>query len=202
MYNVTLRTAPISEKIEPFQQGKKIPIKCYACRSYACIVYIGHVRPEDTIDFHVRFAWAGIARQYGQLAASRGSTMAMGQALLNIDREGTPSTQLGPRMGMEKTSLSRLLNNLEEQGMIERRADDKDRRVVRIHLTTDGKKERDRARNAVRKFNQWISDQLGSERTARLLEDLQQLNVEIVRYPSRKDHSGASSDAKPDSNAA
>ena len=84
---------------------------------YACIVYLEHVKPEDTIDFHVRFAWAGIARQYGQLAASRGTTMAMGQALLNIERGGTPSTQLGPRMGMEKTSLSRLLNNLEAQGI-------------------------------------------------------------------------------------
>ena len=102
--------------------------------------YLGHVRPEDTLDFHVRFAWAGIARLYGQLAASRGTTMAMGQALLNIERGGTPSTQLGPRMGMEKTSLSRLLNNLEDQGMIERRADDADRRIVRIHLTEDGKK--------------------------------------------------------------
>lgn len=201
MYNVTLRTAPISEKIPPIQQGKKIPIKCYACRIYARIVYIVHVKPEETIDFHVRFAWAGIARQYGQLAAARGSTMAMGQALLNIGREGTPSTQLGPRMGMEKTSLSRLLNNLEEQGMIERRADDKDRRVVRIHLTSDGKKERDRARNAVRKFNQWISERLGSERTARLLEDLQQLNVEIVRYPTRNDFP-ETADAQPDSNAA
>jgi DNA-binding MarR family transcriptional regulator len=160
------------------------------------------VKPEDTIDFHVRFAWAGIARQYGQLAASRGSTMAMGQALLNIDRDGTPSTQLGPRMGMEKTSLSRLLNNLEQQGMIERRADDKDRRVVRIHLTADGKKERDRARNAVRKFNQWISKQLGSERTARLLQDLQQLNVEIVRYPTRNDFPNGAAHANPDSNAA
>ena len=169
---------------------------------YACITYIVVVRPEDTIDFHVRFAWAGIARQYGQLAAARGTTMAMGQTLLNIDREGTPSTQLGPRMGMEKTSLSRLLNNLEEQGMIERRADDKDRRVVRIHLTTDGKKERDRARTAVRKFNAWITEHLGGERTARLLQDLQQLNVEIVRYPMRNNPSELGSDVTPDSNAA
>lgn len=160
------------------------------------------MRPEDTIDFHVRYAWAGIARQYGQLAATRGTTMAMGQALLNIDRNGTPSTQLGPRMGMEKTSLSRLLNNLEEQGMIERRADDKDRRVVRIHLTSDGKKERDRARNAVRKFNQWISERMGSERTARLLQDLQQLNDLIVQYPTRDALPDADADANPDSNAA
>lgn len=169
---------------------------------YACITYIGGVRPEDTIDFHVRFAWAGIARQYGQLAASRGTTMAMGQALLNIERGGTPSTQLGPRMGMEKTSLSRLLNNLEAQGMIERRADDADRRIVRIHLTAAGKKERDRARTAVRSFNAWIAEQLGGDRTARLLQDLQQLNDLIVQYPTRDALPDADVDANPDSNAA
>lgn len=165
-------------------------------------MYIVHVKPEDTIDFHVRFAWAGIARQYGQLAAERGTTMAMGQALLNIERGGTPSTQLGPRMGMEKTSLSRLLNNLETQGMIERRADDSDRRIVRIHLTSAGKKERDRARNAVRKFNAWIAQHMGNDRTARLLDDLQHLNDLIVQYPTRNDFPNGTVDAQPDSNAA
>jgi len=169
---------------------------------YACITYIEGVKPKDTIDFHVRFAWAGIARQYGQLAASRGTTMAMGQALLNIDRGGTPSTQLGPRMGMEKTSLSRLLNNLETQGMIERRADDGDRRIVRVHLTAIGKKERDRARNAVRSFNAWISEQLGSDRTNRLIDDLQQLNDLIVQYPTRDALPNEAQDPNLDSNAA
>lgn len=169
---------------------------------YACIVYLGHVRPEDTLDFHVRYAWAGIARLYGQLAASRGTTMAMGQALLNIEKDGTPSTQLGPRMGMEKTSLSRLLNNLEDHGLIERRNDAADRRVVRVHLTEDGKKERDRARHAVRTFNGWMADQLGADRMARLLEDLQQLNVHLVRYPTQELIPEVGPRSNPDSNAA
>jgi len=175
---------------------------CYACRMYACIAYIGHVKPEDTIDFHVRFAWASIARQYGQLAAERGSTMAMGQTLLNIERNGTPSTQLGPRMGMERTSLSRLLNSLESRGMIERKADNGDRRVVWVHLTAAGKKERDRARNVVRNFNAWVAEQLGEARTERLLCDLQQLNDLIVQYPTRDALPGISQDDNTDSNAA
>ncbi|HCZ09127.1 MAG TPA: MarR family transcriptional regulator [Flavobacteriales bacterium] len=169
---------------------------------YARIVYIVCVRPEDTIDFHVRFAWAGIARQYGQLAAARGTTMAMGQTLLNIEKNGTPSTQLGPRMGMEKTSLSRLLNNLEGHGMIERKADEADRRIVRIHLTAAGKKERDRARTAVRTFNAWIAEQLGTDRTERLLGDLQKLNDLIVQYPTRDALPELDQNDNPDSNAA
>ena len=128
--------------------------------------------------------------------------MAMGQALLNIEKNGTPSTQLGPRMGMEKTSLSRLLNNLESHGMIERRNDSEDRRIVRVHLTEDGKKERDRARQAVRKFNRWMADQLGTDRMARLLEDLQQLNAHLVQYPTEELIPEVGPRSNPDSNAA
>jgi len=105
-------------------------------------------------------------------------------------------------MGMEKTSLSRLLNNLETQGMIERRADDGDRRIVRVHLTAIGKKERDRARNAVRSFNAWISEQLGSDRTNRLIDDLQRLNDLIVQYPTRDALPNEAQDPNLDSNAA
>ena len=45
--------------------------------------------------------------------------MATGFALLSIDPEkGTPSTSLGPKMGMEATSLSRTLKTMEEKGLI------------------------------------------------------------------------------------
>ena len=43
------------------------------------------------------------------------ASMALCMVLLNIDiYEGTPSTQLGPNMGMEATSLSRYLIKLED----------------------------------------------------------------------------------------
>ena len=32
--------------------------------------------------------------------------MSIGYALLNIDKDGTPSTKLGPKMGMEARSLT------------------------------------------------------------------------------------------------
>ena len=48
--------------------------------------------------------------------------MATGFTLLSIDPEkGTPSTALGPKMGMEATSLSRILKTMEEKGLITRK---------------------------------------------------------------------------------
>ena len=45
-------------------------------------------------------------------------------------------------MGMESTSLSRLLNTMEERGYIERRPNPEDGRGVLIFLTEQGKEKR------------------------------------------------------------
>ena len=102
------------------------------------------MKPEETIDFHIRWAWHGIARMYNMEASKYDSTMAVGQTLLNIDiKEGTPSTKLGPKMGMEPRSLTRILKSLEQKGLVYKKTDKTDKRMVRIHLTPAGINHRD-----------------------------------------------------------
>ena len=67
---------------------------------------------KNTLDAVLRSTWNSVSKMYNREASKFDSTMAMGFALLNIDATGTTSTALGPRLGMESTSLSRLLNNL------------------------------------------------------------------------------------------
>ena len=112
------------------------------------------MRPEETIEFPIRKVWSRIARIYNSEAAKYGGTMAIGQLLLSIDPEGTPSTKLGPKMGMESRSLVRTLQTIEDAGLIRRAADANDKRVVRIHLTAKGKQMRDVSRDTVVRFNQ------------------------------------------------
>ena len=76
---------------------------------------------------------------YNREASKFDSTMATGFALLNIDAEGTPSSALGPKLGMESTSLSRLLNNMEKKKLITRKPNPSDGRGVLIFLTQFGK---------------------------------------------------------------
>ena len=77
---------------------------------------------------------------YNELVAPYGITVSVGFALLNIDvQKGTPSTALGPKMGMESTSLSRVLKSMEKQGLIIREPNPNDRRSVMIKLTESGK---------------------------------------------------------------
>lgn len=122
--------------------------------------------PKHLFDLDIRLTWHKLSRMYNQKAASYGISMAVGFILLQIDREGTPSTQLGPRMGMEPTSLSRTLKTMEERGLIRRKEDPLDKRVVRIYLTDDGLNARYIARDVVFAFNNKVSAHVSDEELA------------------------------------
>jgi len=106
------------------------------------------------MDFAIRHLWHKISRMYNQKANEYGVTISIGFILLNIDREGTPSTQLGPKMGMESTSLSRTLKTMEENGLIYRENDEEDKRKVLIFLTKEGVEKRRIAKKVVVDFNE------------------------------------------------
>ena len=109
---------------------------------------------EYLVDFAIRQLWHKISRMYNQKASTYGYTMSIGFILLNIDKEGTPSTQLGPKMGMEPTSLSRTLKTMEDNGLIRRESDDVDKRKVLIFLTQDGIDKRRIAKQVVLDVNE------------------------------------------------
>ncbi len=119
------------------------------------------MKPEETIDFNIRSTWHKIARMYNVQAAQHGVSMATGMVLLNIDiKEGTPSTSLGPKMGMESRSLTRTLKNLEEEKVIYREVDKDDKRKVRIFLTELGKEKREISKEKVIQFNNHLRQNL------------------------------------------
>ena len=102
--------------------------------------------------------------------------MAIGYTLLNIDKDGTPSTKLGPKMGMEPRSLTRMIKSLEENGLIERRSDSKDKRLVNLFLTKKGKDLRKKAREYVIHFNQTIYDNIDEKDIKTCFDVLKKIN--------------------------
>ena len=101
---------------------------------------------------------------YNEEAGTKGSTMATGFALISIDPEkGTPSTALGPKMGIEATSLSRTLKKMEQQGLIDRRPNPEDGRGVLIHLTPFGKEMREFSKGVVLRFDEAVKEQVSEE---------------------------------------
>ena len=114
----------------------------------------------ETFDSALRSTWQLVSKMYNKEASKFDSTMATGFALLSIEPEGTPSTALGPKMGMENTSLSRLLNSLEERSFIERKPNPDDGRGRLVYLTKLGLKKREISKKIVLEFNKSISEQL------------------------------------------
>ena len=106
----------------------------------------------------------GVTKMYNEEAGKKGSTMATGFALISIDPdEGTPSTSLGPKMGIEATSLSRTLKNMEEKGLIVRKPNPLDGRGVLIHLTPFGIEMREFSKKVVIGFDEAVYRAVDSE---------------------------------------
>lgn len=119
---------------------------------------------NKSIDHQLRATWQAVAKMYNEQAVKHDSTMATAFALLNIDYEnGTPSTALGPLMGMEPTSLSRLLKTMEDKGAICRVKNPNDGRSVIIKLTEFGKEMREVSKGYVYQFNNKIREYISEE---------------------------------------
>lgn len=106
----------------------------------------------------------GVTKMYNEEAGKKGSTMATGFALISIDpEEGTPSTSLGPKMGIEATSLSRTLKSMEEKGLIVRKPNPLDGRGVLIHLTPFGVEMREFSKRVVLGFDEAVKNTVNPE---------------------------------------
>lgn len=132
---------------------------------------------ELTIDYALRATWQAVARLYNEEAKNFDTTMAVGFTLLSIDpKTGTPSTALGPKMGMEATSLSRILKSMEEKGLIIRKPNPKDGRGVLIHLTEFGLLKRKDSKDVVLIFNEVVKENVSEEKLSSFFEVIDTIN--------------------------
>lgn len=126
---------------------------------------------DRTIDYILRTTWQAVSRMYNEEAAKYGGSMAVGFALLSIDKEdGTPSTSISNRMGMEATSLTRTLKSMEEKGLIYRKPNPTDGRGVLVYLTDEGKIKRELSKQTVLKFNETVRKQISDEKIIHFME--------------------------------
>lgn len=140
------------------------------------------MKREETVDYNIKAAWHAIARMYNQQALKYGGTMSIGFALLNIHTdEGTPATKIAPMMGLEARSLTRLLKSMEEKGLIYRETDKNDKRSVRIRLTKEGKRNKEKARNTVLRFNEVVREEIDDETLTVFFDVLKKINQIVER---------------------
>ena len=135
------------------------------------------MKREETVDYNIKTAWHAINRMYNQEALKNDITTSIGFVLLNINSdEGTPATKIAPLIGLESRSLVRMLKSMEEKGLIYRKADPQDKRMVRIFLTKEGQQKKDIAFETVMAFNQFIYDKIPARELRIFFKVIQQIN--------------------------
>jgi len=135
------------------------------------------MKREETIDHHIKTAWHAISRMYNQQAVKEDITTSIGFVLLNISsKEGTPATKIAPLMGLESRSLTRVLKNMEEKGLIFRKPDENDGRSVRIFLTPLGKEKKEVSRAVVLAFNEEVRKNISEDKLKVFFEVIEDVN--------------------------
>ena len=79
------------------------------------------------------------------------------------EKEGASQTEIGEGLRLAGYTVSRALDALEKQGLVERRQDEQSRRTHRVFLTDDGRALMPNIFNIIGDQNKELLDQLSSE---------------------------------------
>jgi len=146
------------------------------------------MKQQETIDYLLKVVWQNMANSYNQVASGVGMTQAIGYVLINIDKDGTPVSKLAGLLGVKATSLSRMLNNMEELNFIYREIAAGDKRSVKVFLTEFGIEKRQVAKGVVIAFNDYLSANLTVSERQHLVSTLQKVNKLTLAYPITTEH--------------
>ena len=117
------------------------------------------------IDLILKSTWLAVSKMYSEMASEYDSTAVQALTLLKIDpKDGTRSTNLGPKMAIEPTSLTRIIKLLEDNGYIYKEKTTTDKREVIIKLTDKGINSRNLSKEVVLNFNKKVLENIAPEK--------------------------------------
>ena len=90
----------------------------------------------ETLPFEIGETAHALRKAFDRRAVGLGVTRAQWKVLFRLDRHpGLRQIELADMLDIEPITLSRIVDRLEESGLVERRADPSDRRAWRLHVT-------------------------------------------------------------------
>jgi len=100
--------------------------------------------------------------------------------LLHVSREdGITHRDLAERLGIEAPTLVRLIDRMEAEGLLKRRASETDRRVKHLHLSPDGRKEVERIWTSAADLRKEILSGLSKSEINTTLNVLQKIRTKL-----------------------
>ena len=91
------------------------------------------------------------------------------------DTDGQTPGQLGERLFLDSSSITGILDRLEQKGLIERKPSPKDRRALQVNLTERGRDLKKPVMKAAIKANQTVLANLSNEETRIFLSTLKKI---------------------------
>ncbi len=132
----------------------------------------------ENVDLILKQTWLAVSKMYSDMAHEYDSTAVQALTLLKIDpKEGTRSTNLGPKMAIEPTSLTRIIKLLEDNGYIYKEKTTTDKREVIIKLTEKGLNSRNLSKEVVVNFNKKVMERITPEK----MEIFKEVMTEIMK---------------------
>jgi MarR family transcriptional regulator for hemolysin len=133
--------------------------------------------PSQPIKREMAFTIMDVARllkTYADQRARRcGISRAQWGVLIRVDRhEGIKQSELAEMLDLQPISLTRLLDRLAENGLIERRADPNDRRANRLYLKPAAKPLLDRLSEVGADMMETVLEGLSATTIERMLKEL------------------------------
>jgi MarR family transcriptional regulator, organic hydroperoxide resistance regulator len=136
------------------------------------------MKPKESICFNLKNSWQNVSKMYNLLGLKHDLSASVGYVLLNIDeKNGTPATKIGPLIGLEATSLTRMLRSLEEKELIIKKPDEHDKRSVRVYLTEKGRQKKEISKKTVKTFNKEVREQVPEEKLKIFFEVIDKVNA-------------------------
>src|SRR6476646_7621649 len=94
----------------------------------------------ETLPFEIGETAHALRKAFDRLAVGLGVTRAQWKVLFKLTRSpGLRQVELADLLDLEPITLCRIVDRLEEAGLVERTRDPEDRRAWRLHVTTTAK---------------------------------------------------------------
>jgi MarR family transcriptional regulator for hemolysin len=124
----------------------------------------------ETLPFEISETAHALRKAFDRRACGHGVTRAQWKVLFRLARQpGMRQIELADLLDIEPITLSRIIDRLEESGLVERVADPADRRAWRLHVT-------DKARPLVEKLHA-----VANEMIAEAFAGIDPHQIEITR---------------------
>lgn len=142
--------------------------------------------PDQSLGFYVNDIARLLRRNFNRRAQGLGLSQAQWRALAHLSRqEGINQVTLAESLEIQPITLARLIDRLQEAGLVARRPDPEDRRAVRLYLTAQAQDIIDRMWVLAAETRAEAMAGLSKESRKALIETLRRMKQNLLEAEDR-----------------